>query len=129
MLAFVNLLTHGKSTCRLKFYLVKYKAHFGLSTQSTLECILIIVVFSIFQYLKYTSLHLNLNCLKNYRCKNPHLATKELPFTVSRQNKTMLANSDEGLATEFANSPNSLGLCVWGHFFRHLNCFKLPRSA
>jgi len=29
----------------------------------------------------------------------------------------MLANSGEGLATEFANSPNSLGLCVRGAFF------------
>ena len=63
----------------------------------TLECILILVVSSLFQYHpKYTSLHLNLNCLKNYRCKNPHLARKESPLLWAGRNKTMLANSGEG---------------------------------
>jgi len=35
--------------------------------------------------IKYTSLHLHLNCLQNYRCKNPHLGRKDSPFTVSRK--------------------------------------------
>ena len=36
-------------------------------------------------HLKYTSLHLNLNCFQNFRCKNPHLARKNSSFTVSRK--------------------------------------------
>ena len=89
MLAFINLLNSWQVhlstqvlSCQIqnKFWLV------STVNLSTLECILILVVSSLFQYHpKYTSLHLNLNCLKNYRCKNPHLATKESPFTVSRK--------------------------------------------
>ena len=83
MLAFVNLLNSWQ--VHLSTQVVSCQVQNKFSLVNTV-CILIVVVFSIFQYhLEYTSLHLNLNCLKNYRCKNPHLATRESPFTVSRK--------------------------------------------
>ena len=89
MLAFVNLLNSWQVHLSTQVLSCQVQNKFWLVSTvnlSTLECILILVVSSLFQYHpKYTSLHLNLNCLKNYRCKNPHLARKESPFTVSRK--------------------------------------------
>jgi len=91
MLAFVNLLNSWQVHLQTqvlsrqvqnKFWLVAHQlVNFGMYFD--FSCFFIMTSFQ--YHPKYTSLHLNLNCLKNYRCKNPHLATKESPFTVSRK--------------------------------------------
>ena len=86
MLAFVNLLNSWQVHLSTQVVSCQVQNNFWLVNTVNFGMYFDCSCFSIFQYhLKYTSLHLNLNCSKNYRCKNPHLATKESPFTVSRK--------------------------------------------
>ena len=135
MLEFVNLLNSWQVHLSAQVFSCQVQNKFWLVSTvnllSSLECILIFVVSSLFQYHpKYTSLHLNLNCLKNYRCKNPHLARKESPFPVSRKKQNYACQLRWRLGNWVCQLTKFLrAMCLGPFFLALINCFKLPRSA